>query len=69
MANGKNFIDFILDTQNDDKLAKDFLSVSTPEELGKFFTSKGYKISVEDCEKIVKAKANLNPDDVGSVRY
>ena len=69
MANGKNFIDFILATQSDDELAKDFLNKNTPEELDDFFTSKGYKVSLEDCEKIVKAKSNLSPDDVGTVRY
>jgi len=65
----RNFIDFILEAKEDRQLAKDFLKPDTPEELKRFFVDKGYEnIDIEECEKLIKAKKDITPEEIESVK-
>jgi|GEM_PF-1952031 len=59
----KNFIDFILDTENDEKLLADFLKYKTSRGLYNFFQGNGYAIDMEDCEKLITAKVQFGIED------
>jgi hypothetical protein len=56
----RNFIDFILASQESEELTQGFLKANSKEELGKFFASMGdYEITAEEIAKIWKIKERL----------
>ena len=61
MEQGKgNFVDFILEAQNNRDLVMRFMQITEAEDLKKFFDDeKFYGISKEDPQKILEAKKNL----------
>jgi len=52
----KNFIDFILEAQSDERLIKGFIKAKSTGKLTEFFEKKGYKVTKSDCDKLMKAK-------------
>lgn len=59
-AKGKgNFIDFILDAQQDRKLAMECLLYTDPNDLKKFFDDNGYDISMDEIVKILELRTIL----------
>lgn len=64
----KNFIDFIVDAGLDNpELAKEFGKqmrvVQSEKEIQTFFEDKGYSLSLEDCEKMLR----FTPDKDGNL--
>ena len=70
MANGKikvrgkknkgNFVDFILEVQNDRDLLTRFMQITDPKDLKNFFDNEGFNdISEEDAVKILELKKKL----------
>jgi hypothetical protein len=56
----KNFVDFILDAQKDQRLAGEFLQQQNADELGHFFKKHGYLgIHKDDPQKLIQAKENF----------
>ncbi|MCP3955246.1 MAG: hypothetical protein GY697_23955 [Desulfobacterales bacterium] len=55
---GKNFIDFIIATKNNESLLTKFLECDSKEALQELF-KEDYDISEEDCIKLIKAKEEL----------
>lgn len=55
-----NFIDFILDSQENEKLTHGFLKAKSKEELGDFFASvPQYGIAPDELDKIWKIREKL----------
>lgn len=70
MANGEikvrgkrnkgNFVDFILEVQNDRDLLTRFMQITDPKDLKNFFDNEGFNdISEEDAVKILELKKQL----------
>ena len=56
----KNFIDFIVDAQNDESLLENFINCQDEDALYNFFNKEhDYKVSKKDCEKLIKAKKEI----------
>jgi hypothetical protein len=55
----KNFIDFVVEAKDRPDLYDGFLNSSSAQEMTDFFKNKGFTVSPEDCEKLVKAKEDL----------
>ena len=59
-AKGKgNFIDFILDIQNDSMLVSKFLLYTDPNDLKQFFDDNGYDVTLNDVNKILIIRKTL----------
>ena len=57
-----NFIDFILDSLESEKLTEDFLKTKSKEELAKFFGSMPqYGLKPDEIDKIWRIKEKLPP--------
>ena len=59
----RNFIDFILATKDNEALLTDFLKCRSAPDLEAFFADRGYTVTGKDCEKLIKAKEDLNIED------
>jgi predicted ribosomally synthesized peptide with nif11-like leader len=71
MANGKTFLDFIVDAKNDRELAMAFMNLMDPEDIVPFFQEHGYDIKADDVGKIVEVRqlfAEMPPPKEGD-RY
>ena len=55
----KNFIDFIIDAKDRPDLYDGFLANDEAKDLQAFFKEGSYYVSLEDCEKLIKAKSDL----------
>jgi hypothetical protein len=62
----RNFIDFIVDSRDDETLITKFLECKTEQDLQKLFGEK-YIVSEEDCSKLIKAKSDLGLDGRGPI--
>lgn len=69
MANGKSFIDFILDAQNDPQLSTEFLKQNSPDDLQSFFKNKGYDIDPAEIDKLMKVREKAIDSVVDKVKY
>ena len=56
MANGKSFIDFILDAKDNQDLALNFMQLANEADLKKFFADEGYDINENEIPKIMEAR-------------
>lgn len=56
MANGKSFIDFILDAKDDRDLVVTFMQLANEEDFKKFFADNGYDIKDDEIGKIIEAR-------------
>jgi hypothetical protein len=63
MTEEKNFIDFIIAAKDSPNLYDGFLDKSDPQELYEFFNSNMYVVSIEDCEKLIKAKSDFGIEE------
>ena len=62
MHNEKNFVDFVLAAQDDDKLAKEFAGAKTGQELKLIFTVHGFSaITDQECTTLAYAKSKFQP--------
>jgi hypothetical protein len=52
----KSFIDFIVDAQTDASLTPNLLTKNTAKDLAAFFSSRGYTVSINDCQKLIDVK-------------
>ena len=60
MPKKKNFIDFIVDTQQDKTLGMAFLKLGTAKEMEQFFHDRGYEgLSAADIAKLLAAKERM----------
>jgi len=59
MANGKSFIDFILDAKDDKDLLVTFTQLANEEDFKKFFADNGYDIKEDDIGEIIEARKFL----------
>jgi hypothetical protein len=62
MTGEKNFIDFIIDTKEDEALLKDFINCKTEDDLEALFGNV-YHVSGEDCIKLIRAKDELGLEE------
>jgi len=71
MADGKSFLDFIVDAKADRELAVAFMQLMSPEDIVPFFNERGYDIKAEDIDKVVEVRqlfADM-PHPQGGDRY
>jgi len=55
-----DFINFVMDSIENPKLADEFLSKKTPKQLHSFFHKKGFKdIPYNDCDDILMARKRM----------
>ena len=59
----KNFIDFIIDAKDSADLYDGFVKMSSPKTLEEFFKLKGYVVSSDDCEKLIRAKSDFGIEE------
>ena len=71
MANGKTFLDFIVDAKNNRELAVAFMNLMNPEDIVPFFQEHGYDIKADDVEKVVEVRQLFAemPHPQGGDRY
>ena len=71
MANGKSFLDFIVDAKADRELAVAFMQLMNPEDIKPFFDQHGYEIKEDDVEKVVEVRQLFAemPHPQGGDRY
>ena len=63
MSNSKNFIDFVIEAKDKAELYDGFLNSSSSQKLKDFFDREGFDVSLEDCEKLMRAKADFGIED------
>ena len=63
MSPSKNFIDFVIDAKDSEKLYDGFLKSDLPDALRQFFIDNGYDVSMEDCEKLLQAKKDFGIEE------
>jgi len=63
----KDFIGFILDAEENKKLAREFLSQVDANKLSDFFKNKKYEIDDESCKAIWEAKERLEKVTIGDI--
>lgn len=59
MANGKSFIDFILDAKDDRDLVTNFMQLANEEDFKKFFADNGYDIKDDEIGKVMETREFL----------
>jgi hypothetical protein len=59
MANGKSFIDFILDAKDNRDLVVTFMQLANAEDFKKFFADNGYDIKEDEIGKVIEARKFL----------
>lgn len=59
MENSKNFIDFVIEAKDRAELYDGFLSSASAQDLKLFFDRENFAVSIEDCEKLMRAKEEL----------
>ena len=60
-----DFIDFILEAENDKKLTIEFLGCADVNALETFFKDNGYDISAADCERILQCIQDADGVSIG----
>ncbi len=60
----KNFIDFMIEARDNQKLYDGFLKAKSVDDLKRVFGSK-YTVSKVDCQKLIKAKEELGITEGG----
>ena len=58
MSAKKSFIDFIIDTKQNEDLYRRFVQCQSADDLNALFEDK-YDVSLEDCQKLIQAKSDL----------
>lgn len=72
MADGKNFLDFIVDAKNNRELGVAFMQLMSPDDILPFFEEHGYDIKEEEVQKIVEVRelvAEMAEPGEGGDRY
>ena len=72
MANGKSFLDFIVDAKNNRELGVAFMQLVSPDDILPFFEERGYDIKEEEVQKIVEVRelgAEMAESGGGGDRY
>ena len=71
MANGKSFLDFIVDAKDDRDLAVDFMQLASREDILPFFQEHGYDIKADDVDKVIQVRQLFTdmPHPQGGDRY
>ena len=56
MANGKSFLDFIVDAKDDRDLAVAFMQLGSQEDIVPFFEEHGYDIKADDVDNVIQVR-------------
>ena len=56
MADGKSFLDFIVDAKNNRELGVAFMQLVSPDDILPFLEERGYDIKEDDVQKIVEVR-------------